>query len=50
LDEDIEDYTVLIDRSPEVMSDAVDLEENFIQMPLSTGSSSPSLETGSIFL
>ena len=49
MDEDIEDYAVLIDRSPEVMRDAVDLEENFIQMPLITDSSTPSPETGSIF-
>jgi len=35
LDENIEDDTVLGDRSPEIVGDSVDLEEDFIQMPLS---------------
>jgi hypothetical protein len=33
LHEYVEDNDVLIYRSPEVVSDAVDLEEDFIQMP-----------------
>src|SRR4051794_25634981 len=41
--EDVEDNAVLIDCSPEVMSDTVDLQKHFIQMPLiaSSGTSSP---------
>ena len=43
LDEDVEDDAVLIDGSPEVVNDAVDLEEDLVQMPLITrsGTSSP---------
>ncbi len=48
LHENIEDNAVLINRSPEVMSDAVDLEEHLIQMPFITGSSTPPPETVSI--
>src|SRR3954451_24970214 len=45
LNEDIEHNTVLIDGSPEVMSDAVDLQEDFVQMPLIAGSGTPPPET-----
>jgi hypothetical protein len=43
LDEDVENNAVLIDRSPEVVNDAVDFEEDLVQMPLITrsGTSSP---------
>src|SRR5690349_9149307 len=44
LHEDVEDNAVLIDSSPKVMSDAVDLEEHFIQMPFVAGLSPPSSE------
>jgi hypothetical protein len=42
LHEYVEDNAVLIYRSPEVVSDAVDLEEDFIQMPFVAGSSTSS--------
>ena len=42
--ENVEHDTILIDSSPEIVSDAVDLEEHFIQMPLITGSSTSSSE------
>jgi hypothetical protein len=42
LDKDIENDTILIDGSPEIMSDAVDLEEYLVQMPLVARSSPPS--------
>ena len=29
----VEDHAVLIDRSPEIVSDAVDLEKDLVQMP-----------------
>ena len=45
LHKDVEHNAVLINGSPEVMSTAVDLEENLIQMPLVAGSSTPSPET-----
>jgi hypothetical protein len=43
LHKDIEGDAVLIDGSPEVVSDAIDLEEDFIEMPLiaRSGTSSP---------
>lgn len=44
LHKDVEHNAVLINGSPEVMSNAVDLEENLIQMPLVAGSSTPSPE------
>ena len=50
LHKDIEDNAVLIHRSPEVVSDAVDLQENFIQMPFITSSSTSSPEAIGIFL
>src|SRR3954447_21048949 len=37
LHEDVEDYAVLIDRSPQVTSNTVDLEEDLIQMPFVPG-------------
>jgi hypothetical protein len=46
LDENIGDNAVLIDGSAEVVSDAVDLEEDFIQMPFVVGpGASSSLRT-----
>ena len=42
--QDVEDNTVLIDCSPEVVSDAVDLQEHLVQMPFISGSGSPSSE------
>ena len=50
LHENVEDNTVLIDGSPEIMSDAVDLEEDFVQMPFVTGSSTPSSQAVGIRL
>ena len=47
LDQDVENNPVLIDSSPEIVSDAVDLEEHFIQMPFVAGSSTSSPYTGS---
>ena len=48
LDENIENDTVLVDRSPEIVGDSVDLEEDFIQMPFVTGPSATSSQTGGI--
>jgi hypothetical protein len=48
LHENIEDNTVLIDHSPKVVSHSVDLEKDFIQMPLVTGPSATSPQTGGI--
>src|SRR3954453_7800792 len=48
LHENIRDNTVLIDRSPKVVGDSVDLEEDFIQMPFVTGPSATSPQTGGI--
>jgi hypothetical protein len=39
LDEDVEDNTVLIDGAPEIMRDAVDLQEHLVQKPFIAGSS-----------
>ena len=50
LHEDVEDDPVLIDSSPEVVSDAIDLEEDFVQMPFVTGSSTPSSQAVGILL
>jgi len=44
LDENVKNDTILIDGPPEVLSDAVDLEEDFIQMPLVAGPGTPSPE------
>ncbi len=41
---DVEHNAVLIDCSPEVVSDAVDLQEDLVQMPFISGSGSPSSE------
>jgi len=48
LDENIENDTVLVDRSPEIVGDSVDLEEDFIQMPFVTGPSATPSQTGGI--
>ena len=45
---DVKNNAVLIDRSPKVMSDAVDFQEDLVQVPLVTGSSTPSPESGGI--
>ena len=37
LDENINDYTGLINRPPEVVRNAVDLEEDLVQMPFVAG-------------
>ena len=42
LHEDVEDHAVLINRSPQVVSDAIDLQEDFVEMPFIAGSSTPS--------
>src|SRR5436305_4296877 len=42
LNQNIDHHTVLIDCSPEIVSDAVDLEKHFVQVPLITASSTPS--------
>ena len=42
LHQDIEHNAVLIDRSPEIVSDSVDLEEDLVQMPFITSSSATS--------
>jgi hypothetical protein len=42
LHENIKNDTILIDGSPEKMRDAVDLEEDLIQMPLVTWPGTPS--------
>lgn len=48
LDENIEHNAVLIDRSPEIVCDSVDLEEDFIQVPFVTGPSATPSQTGGI--
>jgi hypothetical protein len=50
LHEDIEDNPVLINGSPEVVSDAVDLEKNLVQTPFVPGPGTPSPETVGILL
>ena len=50
LNQNIQDNTVLIDSSPEVMSDAVDLEEDLVEMPFVSSSSTPSPETIGVLL
>ena len=50
LHKDIQDDTILIDRSPEVVSDAVDLEEDLVQMPFVTGPGTPSPQAIDILL
>ena len=42
LDQNIEHNTVLIDSSPQIMRDTIDLEEDFIQMPFIAGPGTPS--------
>jgi hypothetical protein len=37
LDEDVQDVALLVDRPPEVLSLAVDLDENLVQVPLVAG-------------
>src|SRR3954451_20797977 len=48
--EDIENDAALIDRSPKVVSNAVDLEEDFVQVPFIAGSNTPSPGTVGIVL
>src|SRR3954451_18178475 len=48
LHENVEDHAVLIDSSPEIVSDAVDLEEDFVQMPFVAGLSAPSSQAVNI--
>src|SRR4051794_35250439 len=48
LHQNIDYDTILIDRSPEVVGDAVDLEEHFIEMPFVTGPATPLPQTGSV--
>jgi hypothetical protein len=43
LNKDVENNSVLIDSSPEIVSDAIDFEEHFIQMPFIASPSTPSL-------
>jgi hypothetical protein len=45
LNQNIEDNAVLINSAPEVVSDAIDLEEDFIEMPFITGSGTSSPES-----
>ncbi len=42
LNEDIDDHTVLIYSTPEIMPGTVDLQEHLIQMPLVSGPGAPS--------
>jgi hypothetical protein len=42
LDENVEDNAILIDRAPEIVRDAVDLQEHLVEMPFIAGSSSSS--------
>lgn len=37
LNQDVENNPVLIDSSPEIVSDTVDLQEDFVQMPFVAG-------------
>ncbi len=37
LDENTDDDAVLVDRSPQIMLDAIDFQEDFVQMPLVAG-------------
>jgi hypothetical protein len=48
LGKNIWDDTVLIDRSPEIVGDSVDFEEDFIQVPSIAGPSATSSQTGGI--
>ena len=50
LHENVEDNAVLIDGSPEIMSDAIDLEEDLVQMPFVAGSGTPSPQAIGILL
>src|SRR3954453_11128196 len=50
LHKDIQDDTILIDRSPQVMSDTVDLQEDLVQMPFITGPGTPSSKAIDILL
>ena len=42
LHENVQDNALLINRSPEVVGDAVDLEEDLVQMPFVAGPGTPS--------
>ena len=48
LHEDVKDYAILINRSPQIVSHSVDLEEDFVQMPFVTGPSAASSQTAGI--
>ena len=49
--EDIKDNAVLIDRSSQAVSDAVDLKETLVQMPFVSGLSTPSSQAiGILFI
>lgn len=50
LNQNIEHNTVLVDGSPEVVSDAVDFQEHLVQMPFVSGPSTPPPETVGILL
>jgi hypothetical protein len=47
LDQDIDDDSMLIDGSPEIVGNAVDLKENLIQMPFVAGPSTTSSQATS---
>src|SRR6476620_9003590 len=48
LHEHVEDHAILIDGAPEIMRDAVDLEEHLVQMPFVSGTCTPSPEASGI--
>lgn len=50
LHKDIQDDTILIDRSPQVMSDTVDFQEDLVQMPFITGPGTASSKAIDILL
>ena len=50
LHEDVEDHAALINRSPQVVSDTIDLQEDFVQMPFIAGSSTSSPQPVGILL
>lgn len=48
LNKDVEDNPILIDRTPEIVRDAIDLQEHFIQVPLVTDPVTPPSQTSDI--
>ena len=50
LHQNIDDNTVLIDGPPEIMRDAIDIEEDLVQMPFVAGSGTPSPQAIGVLL